>query len=155
MTRQGGHNGARLPMPRHFRLAALATLTLSFSPLIACNSNDPGASGDEGETGSSSTGEPCVNGENNYVGQDGQCYCEEGFEWCTNDLSDYSCCPIGGETSSSGGDGDSSSGDGDSGDGDSGDGDGDSGDGDAGDGDGTGGDGDSGGGDGDGDGDQD
>jgi hypothetical protein len=129
-------------MPGNFRLAALATLTLSLTPLIACNSNDPN-SDEEGETGSSSTGEPCVNGENNYVGQDGQCYCEEGFEWCTNDLSDYSCCPVGGDESGSVGDDSSSSSEGESGDGD----------GDAGDGDGTGGDGDSGSGDGDGDGD--
>jgi hypothetical protein len=137
---------------------------------IACSDGGTDANG---ETGSD---EPCASGSNNHVGDDGQCYCDEGFEWCYEDGLD--CCEAGmgtmtqsptgtgdtttdttGDTTGSTettGDGDESTttGDGD-GDGTGGDGDGDGTGGD-GDGDGTGGDGDGdGGGDGDGDGDGD
>jgi hypothetical protein len=152
-------------MSRTLSLATLSMLTLSLGLLTGCNSGS-GNQDTEGSTGG--TGEPCVDGNDNHITPEGLCDCNEGFEWCSSDETDLSCCAIGGESASTGesetsagdgdsaettgggdGDGDGSSGDGD-GDGSSGDGDGD---GSSGDGDGSSGDGDGDGSSGDGDGD--
>ena len=70
------------------RTAWLATLAFA---LLSCT--DDGTS-DESTTG---TGAACRGGSNVHVGSDGQCYCDNGYDWCDiSDPSNYNCCAISG-----------------------------------------------------------
>jgi hypothetical protein len=99
-------------------LQALAWLSLLF---LGCGTRaSAGAeTGDASESGAESSGEetgtdetgheetggeatPCVSGNDNHVTEDGLCVCDDGFEWCSNDPTDLSCCPLGGESTGDG-----------------------------------------------------
>ncbi|MFZ6186076.1 hypothetical protein [Nannocystis pusilla] len=72
---------ARLPR----KIALLALLGLASACIIG--------GGNTTNTSDSDTGEFVCDDPNSYL--DGEtCYCNEGFEYCSDDLNDLSCCPV-------------------------------------------------------------